>query len=58
MPLLFKKLWEDCSGPTAIEYGLIAVLIAIATIAGVTSVGTAVNATDNMIATTVGAAGS
>lgn len=52
------KMWEDCSGPTAIEYGLITVLIAIATIAGLTSIGTAVNATDNMIATTVGAAGS
>jgi pilus assembly protein Flp/PilA len=58
MPLLFKKLWEDRSGPTAIEYGLIAALIAIVTIAGLTSIGTAVNATDNMIATTVGAAGS
>jgi len=52
------KMWEDRSGPTAIEYGLIAVLIAIATIAGVTSVGNSVNATDNMIATTVSAVGS
>ena len=52
--LILRKLWDDCSGPTAIEYGLIAALIAVATIAGLTSVGTTINATDNYIATTVG----
>ncbi|HEV3177280.1 MAG TPA: Flp family type IVb pilin [Stellaceae bacterium] len=51
---LIRKVWEDRSGPTAIEYGLIAALIAVATIAGLTSIGTALNATDNTIATTVG----
>ena len=49
-----RNLWEDRSGPTAIEYGLIAVLIAVATIAGLTSIGTSLNATDNTIATTGG----
>ena len=52
--LILRELWDDCSGPTAIEYGLIAALIAVATIAGLTSVGTAINTTDNYIATTVG----
>jgi pilus assembly protein Flp/PilA len=51
---LIREIWEDRSGPTAIEYGLIAALIAVATIAGLTSIGTALNATDNTIATTVG----
>ncbi len=54
MRKLIRNLLRDESGPTAIEYGLIAVLIAVATIAGLTSIGTALNATDNTIATTVG----
>lgn len=52
--LVMRKLWEDCSGPTAIEYGLIAALIAVATIAGLTSVGTSINSRYNQISTTVG----
>ena len=51
---LIRKIAKDCSGPTAIEYGLIAALIAIATIAGLTSIGTNLNAKDNFIATTIG----
>jgi pilus assembly protein Flp/PilA len=58
MPLLFKKLWEDCSGPTAIEYGLIAVLISIATIAGLTSIGSSLSSSYNRTASTVGSIGS
>ena len=54
MLCIIRKVLEDRSGPTAIEYGLIAVLVAVATIAGLTSIGTALNATDNTIATTVG----
>jgi pilus assembly protein Flp/PilA len=34
-----KKFFKDESGVTAIEYGLIAALIALAIIAGVTTVG-------------------
>jgi pilus assembly protein Flp/PilA len=49
-------LWEDRSGPTAIEYGLIAGLIAIAVIAGLTSVGTNLNTANNNIATTLSSA--
>ncbi|GLQ24943.1 hypothetical protein GCM10007853_28170 [Algimonas ampicilliniresistens] len=36
---LFKQFLEDESGATAIEYGLIAALIAVAMIAGATSLG-------------------
>jgi pilus assembly protein Flp/PilA len=39
------KLFGDRSGATAIEYGLIAALIAVAIIAGVTAVGTQLQAT-------------
>jgi pilus assembly protein Flp/PilA len=39
-----RSLAADESGATAIEYGLIASLIAIAIIAGVSAVGTDVNA--------------
>jgi pilus assembly protein Flp/PilA len=43
----------DRSGATAIEYGLIATLIALAIIATVTSVGTALQATFTTVATSV-----
>ena len=48
------KLVKDCSGPTAIEYGLIAALIAVVTIAGLTTLGTTLNSRYNSIATNVG----
>jgi pilus assembly protein Flp/PilA len=37
------KLLRDCTGPTAIEYGLIAALVAVVTIGGLTSIGTNLN---------------
>ena len=43
MQNLFTRFIEDESGATAIEYGLIAALIAIAMIAGAKAVGTKVN---------------
>lgn len=49
-----RKILKDCSGPTAIEYGLIAALIAVVTIAGLTTLGTTLNARYNTIATDVG----
>jgi pilus assembly protein Flp/PilA len=52
-----RKLVKDCSGPTAIEYGLIAALIAVATIAGLTTLGTTLNAKHDYIASTVANAG-
>ena len=35
-----KNFWNDQEGATAIEYGLIAALIAVAAIAGMTLIGT------------------
>jgi pilus assembly protein Flp/PilA len=39
MRKVFKKLLRDDTGATAIEYGLIAALIAVAIISGVSAVG-------------------
>jgi len=49
-----RKLARDCSGQTAIEYGLIAALIAVVTIAGLTTLGTTLNSRYNTIATDIG----
>ena len=40
MSKLFIKFIDDDTGATAIEYGLIAALIAVALIAGMTTLGT------------------
>jgi pilus assembly protein Flp/PilA len=52
-----RKAWASRSGATAIEYGLIAALIAVVTIAGLTQLGTTLNTEYNNTATKVGAAG-
>jgi pilus assembly protein Flp/PilA len=49
-----RTLFRDEAGPTAIEYGLIAALIAVVTIAGLTTLGTNLNSRYNSIATSVG----
>jgi pilus assembly protein Flp/PilA len=41
---MFKQFLNDESGATAIEYGLIAGLIAVVIITAVTSIGTGLNA--------------
>jgi pilus assembly protein Flp/PilA len=43
MAALFSRLLKDESGATAIEYGLIAALIATALITGATTLGNALN---------------
>jgi pilus assembly protein Flp/PilA len=48
---ILKKLFTDDSGATAIEYGLIAALIAVAIITGATSVGTKLGTTFSNVAT-------
>jgi len=48
---LLKKLFVDESGATAIEYGLIAALIAVAIISAATTVGTNLSATFTSVAT-------
>jgi pilus assembly protein Flp/PilA len=45
-----RRLMEETSGVTAIEYGLIAALIAIAAIVAMTSVGTSLSDTFSYIA--------
>jgi len=50
---MFKRFLKDESGATAIEYGLIAALIAVVIIAGVSAVGTNLNDMFNAIGTTV-----
>ncbi len=45
-----KRLLSDEEGATAIEYGLIAALIAVAIIAAVTTVGTNLSGTFNKVA--------
>jgi pilus assembly protein Flp/PilA len=46
----FMQFVRDDSGATAIEYGLIAALIAVAIIAAVTLVGTSLTSTFNTVA--------
>jgi pilus assembly protein Flp/PilA len=54
MRTFLARLFDDKTGPTAIEYGLIAALIAVVTIAGLTTLGTTLNSRYNAIATDVG----
>ena len=51
MRTLFTKFSSDESGATAIEYGLIASLIAVVIIAAVTTVGTKLTNTFSEVAT-------
>jgi pilus assembly protein Flp/PilA len=45
----FRNFCKDESGATAIEYGLIAALIAVVIITGVTAVGTSLSTTFNTV---------
>ncbi|MCO6188200.1 Flp family type IVb pilin [Rhizobium sp. L1K21] len=53
MMRLLKKLWAEKSGATAVEYGLIAVLIGASLISGVSLFGNNLNATFSYIGNTV-----
>jgi pilus assembly protein Flp/PilA len=46
---MLKRFWNDESGATAIEYGLIAALIAVAIIGGARALGTNIGATFNNV---------
>jgi pilus assembly protein Flp/PilA len=50
MTKLLKTFMRDESGATAIEYGLIAALIAVVIISAVTVVGTSLSTTFNTVA--------
>ena len=57
MTQFMKRFAQDESGATAIEYGLIAALIAVVIIGGATAVGTQLKAKFTTIATAVSTAG-
>ena len=50
---IFSRFIRDESGATAIEYGLIAALIAVVIITGVTAVGTKLSTTFSNLATSL-----
>jgi len=56
MTNLVKNYFNDESGATAIEYGLIAALVGIAMIGGATALGTAINGKFTDVGTAIGAA--
>jgi pilus assembly protein Flp/PilA len=53
---MFARFLKDESGATAIEYGLIAALIAVAIIGGVSALGKSVNTTMDNVSTAIDAA--
>ncbi len=53
MTNLFSRFVRDENGATAIEYGLIAALIAVVVITGLTTVGTSLNTKFTSIATSL-----
>jgi pilus assembly protein Flp/PilA len=57
MSNIFARFVKDESGATAIEYGLIAALIALAILVGAGAVGNSLDAKFNDIANTVNNAG-
>jgi pilus assembly protein Flp/PilA len=57
MSKLFARFVKDESGATAIEYGLIAALIALAIIFGAGAVGNSIDEKFNNIANTMNSAG-
>ena len=57
MTQFMKRFAQDESGATAIEYGLIAALIAVVIIGGATAVGNSLTSKFNTISSKVSAAG-
>ena len=55
MKTFISKFMSDESGATAIEYGLIAALIAVVIIAAVTALGTNISTQFTKVATAIGA---
>jgi pilus assembly protein Flp/PilA len=49
----FKTFWADEEGATAIEYGLLASLIALAIVGGATALGGSINDLFNSVSTTL-----
>lgn len=53
MKAFWLKFWRDEEGATAIEYGLIAALIAVVAIGGMTLIGTNLESKFNEVANTI-----
>ena len=53
MAKIFRRLKRDDSGATAIEYGLIAVLVSAALIAGATTIGNTLDSALNAIGSSI-----
>jgi pilus assembly protein Flp/PilA len=53
---MIKKLWNDESGATAVEYGLMVALIAVAIIVAVTLLGTNLSNLFTRVANNIGGA--
>jgi pilus assembly protein Flp/PilA len=49
-----RKFWQDESGATAVEYGLLVALIACVVISAVTSLGTGLKTKFSSVATAIG----
>jgi pilus assembly protein Flp/PilA len=58
MLALTRKLWNDESGATAVEYGLMVALIAVAIIAAVTLLGDSISTVFNNASLHTGIGGS
>jgi pilus assembly protein Flp/PilA len=58
MTKFFKSLWQDEDGATAIEYGLLAALLAVAIIVTVTALGGELNETFAQVETDLDTANS
>jgi pilus assembly protein Flp/PilA len=57
MVAAMKRFWNDESGATAVEYGLMVALIAVVIIAAVTLIGTNLSDKFDVVADEVGKAG-
>lgn len=53
LTLAIRRFWNDEEGVTAIEYGLIAALIALVIVVGLTAAGTNINALFTKISTCI-----
>ena len=56
MVAAMKRFWNDESGATAVEYGLMVALIAVVIIVAVTAIGNNLNTKFNQAATAIGGA--
>ncbi len=53
MSVFLRRFLKDQSGATSIEYGLIAMLIAVALVAGVDAIGGRLSSTYNKVASVI-----